>query len=124
MLTSHPSAALEYWFFKVNAGPTALLVDWIEKRRLGERLVRGLVLAEQQVLRQPQHVQRAEHHAGDAAMLDVGVGEQPLELQRQLVGGPLANGLQPPAADQFLALEHTEHDVRVADVDGEQHRQT
>ena len=36
MLDSHPSAALEYWFFKVNAGPVALIVDWIERRRLKE----------------------------------------------------------------------------------------
>jgi hypothetical protein len=34
MFASHPSAALEYWFFKVNAGPTALIVDWIERRKL------------------------------------------------------------------------------------------
>lgn len=36
MLAPHPSAALEYWFFKVNAGPTALLVDWIARRRANE----------------------------------------------------------------------------------------
>src|SRR5689334_18751519 len=40
MLAPHPSAALEYWFFKVNSGPVALLVDWIEKRRSGERVLR------------------------------------------------------------------------------------
>lgn len=33
MFTSHPSAALEYWFFKVNAGPIALIADWIERRK-------------------------------------------------------------------------------------------
>src|SRR3990170_2830272 len=32
-LSVHPEAALEYWFFKVNAGPVALLVDWIVRRR-------------------------------------------------------------------------------------------
>lgn len=32
-LSAHPEAALEYWFFKVNAGPVALLVDWIARRR-------------------------------------------------------------------------------------------
>ena len=32
-LSAHPDAALEYWFFKVNAGPVALLVDWIVRRR-------------------------------------------------------------------------------------------
>ncbi len=32
-LSTHPKAALEYWFFKVNAGPVALLVDWVARRR-------------------------------------------------------------------------------------------
>lgn len=32
ILTQRPSAAVEYWFFKVNAGPVALLVDWICRR--------------------------------------------------------------------------------------------
>lgn len=45
MLEPHPSAALEYWFFKVNAGPIALLVDWIEKRKAGERVLRVSVHA-------------------------------------------------------------------------------
>jgi hypothetical protein len=40
MFTSHPSAALEYWFFKVNAGPIALIVDWIERRKINERWLR------------------------------------------------------------------------------------
>ena len=40
MLSPHPHAALEYWFFKVNAGPTALLVDWIARRRVNELWLR------------------------------------------------------------------------------------
>jgi hypothetical protein len=40
MLTSHSTAALEYWFFKVNAGPISLLVDWIERRKLNEHWLR------------------------------------------------------------------------------------
>jgi len=40
MLAPHPSAALEYWFFKVNTGPTALLVDWIARRRAKEQWLR------------------------------------------------------------------------------------
>jgi hypothetical protein len=40
MLTPHPSSAIEYWFFKVNQGPIALIVDWIERRRLNEHLLR------------------------------------------------------------------------------------
>lgn len=35
-----PKAPLEFSFFKVNAGPVALLVDWIERRREGERWLR------------------------------------------------------------------------------------
>jgi hypothetical protein len=40
MFNPHPSAALEYWFFKVNAGPIALIVDWIERRKLNEHWLR------------------------------------------------------------------------------------
>lgn len=40
MLTSHPSVNLEYWFFKVNMGNTALLVDWIGRRRINEKILR------------------------------------------------------------------------------------
>jgi hypothetical protein len=40
MLTPHPHAALEYWYFKVNVGSTALLVDWIARRKKNEQLVR------------------------------------------------------------------------------------
>ena len=40
MLSSHPASALEYWFFKVNAGPVALLVDWIARRGVNENWLR------------------------------------------------------------------------------------
>lgn len=40
MLTPHTSAALEYWFFKVNSGSTAIIVDWIERRKFNEHLLR------------------------------------------------------------------------------------
>ena len=40
MLSPHPSTALEYWFFKVNAGPVALIVDWITYRRRNENILR------------------------------------------------------------------------------------
>lgn len=43
MFTPHPSAALEYFFFKVNAGPIALIVDWIERRKLNEHILRASV---------------------------------------------------------------------------------
>jgi len=40
MLLPHPSARLEYWFFKVNSGPVALLVDWITRRQTNEQWLR------------------------------------------------------------------------------------
>jgi len=40
MLTPHPSASLEYWFFKVNSGQIALLVDWIAKRNDNQNRLR------------------------------------------------------------------------------------
>lgn len=40
MLIAHPSSAIEYWFFKVNSGPVALIVDWIERRKLDEHILR------------------------------------------------------------------------------------
>jgi hypothetical protein len=42
-LAPHPRAALEYWFFKVNAGPIALIVDWIARRKRGETILRASV---------------------------------------------------------------------------------
>jgi len=41
MLRPHPNAALEYWFFKVNDGPLALIVDWIARRRANEFWLRA-----------------------------------------------------------------------------------
>lgn len=40
MLKLHPASALEYFFFKVNAPPVALIVDWIARRRLDENILR------------------------------------------------------------------------------------
>ena len=39
----------------------------LARHEVGERLVRRLDLAEQQPLREPQHVERAEHDAGHGA---------------------------------------------------------
>src|SRR5215831_8249758 len=39
MLAPHASA-VEYWFFKVNTGATAILVDWIARRRQNEHVLR------------------------------------------------------------------------------------
>jgi hypothetical protein len=43
LLSQHSNVALEYWFFKVNAGPVALLVDWIARRDRHERTLRASV---------------------------------------------------------------------------------
>jgi len=40
MLPPHPSSAIEYWFFKVNQGSMALIVDWIERRKLNAHVLR------------------------------------------------------------------------------------
>lgn len=40
MLIPHPSSAIEYLFFKVNNGSIALIVDWIERRKLNEHVLR------------------------------------------------------------------------------------
>ena len=40
MLTPHPYSSLEYWFFKVNSGQIALLVDWISKRNENQNWLR------------------------------------------------------------------------------------
>lgn len=40
MFFPHPSTALEYWFFKVNSGPIALIVDWIARRQVNEHWLR------------------------------------------------------------------------------------
>jgi len=40
MLASHPASALEYWFFKVNSGSVALLVDWIARRVTNQNWLR------------------------------------------------------------------------------------
>ena len=42
-LSSKSFANLEYWFFKVNAGPVALLVDWIARRRCHEYVLRASI---------------------------------------------------------------------------------
>ena len=48
MLASHPDRPLEYWFFKVNAGSVALLVDWIVRRKQAAHLVRVSLHSPQQ----------------------------------------------------------------------------
>src|SRR5688572_24559254 len=48
MLAPHPDCALEYWYFKVNSGSVALLVDWIARRKQGTNLLRVSIHSPQQ----------------------------------------------------------------------------
>ena len=48
MLSPHSSNDLEYWFFKVNAGSVALLVDWIARRKQNENVLRVSIHSPQQ----------------------------------------------------------------------------
>ena len=48
ILSPHPSTDLEYWFFKVNAGSVALLVDWIARRKHNENVLRVSIHSPQQ----------------------------------------------------------------------------
>ena len=48
MLSPYSYSPLEYWFFKVNAGPVALLVDWIARRKHNEYLLRVSIHSPQQ----------------------------------------------------------------------------
>ena len=87
MFTPHPSAALEYWFFKVNSGPIALIVDWIERRHIKEHWLRVSlhsphtreVIFEKLVAFMPRDnylsTQKSVGHAGDVAWeLDIDAG--------------------------------------------------
>lgn len=79
MIQPHPSSALEYWFFKVNGGPIALIVDWIERRKLNEHVLRVSVhspykrevIFEKLVSLMPadnfMSAQKTAGHAGDAS---------------------------------------------------------
>jgi hypothetical protein len=48
MLSPRPFTELEYWFFKVNAGSVALLVDWIARRKQNENVLRVSIHSPQQ----------------------------------------------------------------------------
>jgi hypothetical protein len=43
MFSSHSSTALEYWFFKINSGQIALLVDWVERHKTKEHWLRASI---------------------------------------------------------------------------------
>ena len=58
----------------------------------------------------------------DRAPLEVAELQRSGERQRQLVGGRVAAGGEPPIADQLGAREGTDVGLGVADIDREQHR--
>jgi hypothetical protein len=89
MLSPHPSAALEYWFFKVNSGPIAILVDWIARRDTNQNWLRisihspskREVISEKLIELMPQDnflsLQRTVGHIGAIAWeLDVDPGKE------------------------------------------------
>ena len=47
--------------------------------------------------------------------------EEPRDEDAELVGGALAQGGQPPAVREALAIEHADGHIGVADVNGQQH---
>jgi hypothetical protein len=69
MLKPHPSAPLEYWFFKVNHNGVALLVDWICRRRENTGVLRTSIHSPQgrEVLFSP-HPAILRHGAPELAM--------------------------------------------------------
>ena len=88
ILTPHPSTALEYWFFKVNAGSIALIVDWIERRNSNEHVLRVSVhspykrevIFEKMASFMPadnfMNIQKTVGHAGDVAWdLNIDLGQ-------------------------------------------------
>jgi len=93
MLSPYPSAALEYWFFKVNAGSVALLVDWIARRRHNEYVLRVSIHSPQQravlfdklpspMLEEQNFIttQRTVGHLGDISWaLDIDCGNERIE---------------------------------------------
>lgn len=115
MLSPHPFAALEYWFFKVNSGTIAILVDWISRRHTNQHWLRVSihssykreVLFEKQINFMPEDnflsTQRTVGHLGDVAWeLDINPGIDwikpdifPAGILRMtdlsLVSAPLAN---------------------------------
>jgi hypothetical protein len=90
MLQPHPDAALEYWFFKVNAEPMALLVDWIARRRTHEHWLRVSIHSPNQraVLFDKHAAPVSQGPSFLTADRTVGrLGEVAWELDIELVGG-------------------------------------
>ena len=61
---------------------------------------------------------RTYDNAGDLRLVEAAVLEQAFDEQAQFVRRPLAKSLKPPALDQRVPVERTDHHVGVADVNG------
>jgi len=83
VLSPHPASALEYWFFKVNAGPVALLVDWIARRRGNENWLRVSIHSPKKraVLFEKQFALFTEHSCLSAGRTAGRIGEVTWELE-------------------------------------------
>jgi hypothetical protein len=129
MLAPHPSAALEYWFFKVNAGPTALLVDWIARRRANEHWLRvsihsphkrEVLFEKRAVLTPDEHnglsPRRTVGHLGEVAWeLDIDAGADciaPDIFPARLLRMPDLSGVSAPLATFTGWIRHAEHHTR------------
>jgi hypothetical protein len=135
MLAPHPSAALEYWFFKVNAGPTALLVDWIARRRANEHWLRvsihsphkrEVLFEKRAVLMADEHdclsTRRTVGHLGEASWeLDIDPGADriaPDIFPARLLRMPDLLGVSAPLATFTGWIRHAEHHAAFQDTPG------
>src|SRR5262245_16811411 len=135
MLSPHSSVAFEYWFFKVNAGPTALLVDWIARRRANEHWLRVSihsphkreVLFEKRAVLMPDGrdfltTQRTVGHLGEASWdLDIDPGADriaPDIFPSRLLRMPDLLGVSAPLASFTGWIRHGEHHAGLQDAPG------
>lgn len=134
MFTPHPSANLEYFFFKVHAGPLALIVDWIERRRNNEHILRASVHSpyKREVVFETltsfmpgdnfMNVQKSVGHAGEVSWdLDIvpnGDWFKPDLFPAGLLKIPDLASLGAPFATFSGWIRHGSHETRVDRVPG------
>ena len=100
MLSPNPRANLEYWFFKVNAGPVALLVDWIARRKRREFWLRASIHSpyRREVIFQTLPVLSAEPEGISALATSGAVGEIEWDLRIDPGGAWIAPDIVPARA--------------------------
>jgi hypothetical protein len=135
VLSAHPSAAIEYWFFKVNAGPTALLVDWIARRRANDHWLRVSIHSphKREVLFEKRAVFMSDGHdflndrrtAGRLGSvsweLDINPGADwiaPDIFPARLLRMPDLAGVSAPLATFSGWIRHADHHVALQDTPG------